>query len=61
MGAKGTIAPKKFCDYYRKIGSSYTSGLEAHIGFFRLLMKGIGSLCNITFSQKVDFLISNTS
>ena len=26
---------------YRKIASSNTSRLEAHIGFFRLLMKGI--------------------
>ena len=26
---------------YRKISSSNTSRLEAHVGFFRLLMKGI--------------------
>ena len=26
---------------YRKVASSNTSRLEAHIGFFRLLMKGI--------------------
>jgi hypothetical protein len=26
---------------YRKIASSNMSSLEAHIGFFRLLMKGI--------------------
>ena len=26
---------------YRKVPSSNTSGLEAHAGFFRLLMKGI--------------------
>ena len=26
---------------YRKIASSNTSRLEAHVGFFRLLMKGI--------------------
>ena len=26
---------------YRKVASSNTSCLEAHVGFFRLLMKGI--------------------
>ena len=26
---------------YRKVGSSNTSGLEAHAGFFKLLLKGI--------------------
>ena len=26
---------------YRKVASSNTSRLEAHVGFFRLLMKGI--------------------
>ena len=41
---------------YRKIASFNTSRLEAHVGFFRLLMKGI-------FGPYVlgpfDFLISN--
>ena len=27
--------------YYQKVASSNTSRLEAHAGFFRLLMKGI--------------------
>ena len=27
--------------YYRKVGSSNTSHLEAHTGFYRLLKKGI--------------------
>ena len=27
--------------YYRKVTSSNTSRIEAHAGFFRLLMKGI--------------------
>ena len=29
------------CTNYRKVASSNTSHLEAHAGFFRLLMKGI--------------------
>ena len=33
------IKVKKF--HYRKVRSSNTSCLEAHAGFFRLLMKGI--------------------
>ena len=33
-GGVGTCA-------YRKVASSNTSCLEAHVGFFRLLMKGI--------------------
>jgi hypothetical protein len=36
---------------YRKIMGSNTSCLEAHVGFFRLLMMGIFG--------RVDFLISN--
>ena len=45
---------------YCKIASSNTSRLEAHVDFFKLLMKGIwGSLCTVTFWQKVDFFISN--
>ena len=31
----------KFDGTYRKVASSNTSRLEAHAGFFRLLMKGI--------------------
>jgi hypothetical protein len=31
----------RFFSTYRKIASSNTSRLEAHVGFFRLLMKGI--------------------
>ena len=34
---------------YRKVASSNTSHLEAHAGFFRLLMKGFLSLCTVTF------------
>ena len=32
-------------DMYRKVASSNTSRLEAHAGFFRLLMKGIFNPC----------------
>ena len=32
---------KYFVSMYRKIASSNTSCLEAHVGFFKLLMKGI--------------------
>ena len=37
------------------------SRLEAHAGFFRLLMKGIFDpyLCTVTFRQKVDFQVSS--
>ena len=37
-------------------------GLEAHVGFFRLLTYegDFRSLCSVTFWQKVDFLNSNT-
>ena len=38
--------------YYCKVASSNASCLEAHGGFFRLLMKGI-------FDKKLIFLISN--
>ena len=48
------------CNSYRKVAISNTSQLEAHAGFFRLLIKGIYDLCTVTFWQKVDFLISNT-
>ena len=38
---------------YCKLASSHTSHLEAHPGFFRLLMKVIFlSLCTVTFWQK---------
>ena len=52
----GSVAPKKTDTYlgfyktYRKGANSNMSGLEAHDGFFRLLMKGIFlSLCTVTF------------
>ena len=46
-------------DYY-KISSSNMSCLEAHEGFFRLLMKGIFEPYDtVIFWHKVDFLISN--
>ena len=38
-----------------RVLNSNTSHLEAHAGFFRLLMKGIFD----PYVQKVDFLISN--
>ena len=38
---KHTTTYKGLCMYYRKITSSNTSRLEAHVGLFRLLMKGI--------------------
>ena len=44
---------------YRKILSSNTSRLEAHVGFFRLLMKGIFGPYVLWPFDKVDFLISN--
>ena len=40
---------------YRKVASSITSCLEAHAGFFRLLMKGIFDTVTFWF----DFLFSN--
>ena len=39
-GKPKTITGKKN-NNYRKIASSNTSRLEAHVGFFRILMKGI--------------------
>ena len=45
---------------YRKVASSNTSHLEAHAGFFRLLMKGIFNPYVLwPFGKKIDFLISN--
>ena len=45
---------------YRKVASSDPSRLEAHAGFFQIAYEGdFGSLCTLTFWQKVDFLISN--
>ena len=35
------VPPFTLCCDYRKVASSNTSRLEAHAGFFRLLMKGI--------------------
>ena len=47
---------------YRKVTSSNTSRLEAHAGFFRLLMKGtFDSYVLWPFDKKVDFLISNAT
>ena len=41
---------------YRKIASSNTSRLEAHVGFFRLLMKGIfGPYVLWPFDKKLIF------
>ena len=41
---------------YFKVATCNTCCLEAHAGFFRLLMKGIlNSYCTKTFWQKVDF------
>ena len=37
---------------YRKVGSSNSSRLEAHAGFFQIAYEGY-------FRQEVDFLISN--
>ena len=44
---------------YRKVASSNMSCLEAHAGFFKLLMKVIFDPYVLTFWQKVEFLISN--
>ena len=46
---------------YPKIASSNMSRLEAHVGFFRLLMKGIfgPKIGTVTFWQKIDLSISN--
>ena len=43
---------------YRKMASSNMSHLEAHVGLFRLLMKGIfGPYVLSSFDKKVDFLM----
>ena len=43
---------------YRKVPSSNMSGLEAHAGYFRLLMRVIfDPIYIVTFWQKVDILI----
>ena len=45
---------------FRKIGSSNTSRLEAHVGFFRLLMKGFfGSYVLLPFDKSGFFFINN--
>jgi len=44
---------------YRKVASSNTSRLEAHAGFFRLIMNGIFDPYVLDLLTKVDFLISN--
>ena len=48
---------------YHKVANSNMSCLEAHEGFFRMLMKGIFDLYahTVAFCQKVDFLISKAS
>ena len=38
---EGNYEQKQSKVHYRKVASSNTSGLKAHAGFFRLLMKGI--------------------
>ena len=45
---------------YSKVASSNMSRLEAHAGYFRLLMKGIFDPYVLDLLTKVDFLISNT-
>ena len=54
-----SLASPPFADMYRKVSSFNMSRLEAQAGFFRLLMKGIFGPYVVTFSQKVDFQISN--
>ena len=45
---------------YRKIASSDTSRLEAHVGFFQIAYEGdFRSSYTVIFWQKVDFFISN--
>ena len=45
---------------YHKVASSDTSFLKAHAGFFQIAYEGdFWPLCTVTFSQKVDFPISN--
>ena len=71
LGTKNSACPWKnsyfflisFDLVHRKIASSNTSRLEAHAGFFRLLIKRIFDpyICPVACWQKVDFLISNPS
>ena len=43
---------------YRNVASTNTSRLEAHAGFFRLLMNGdFQSLFTATFRQKFDLIV----
>ena len=49
----------KIAKKYRKVKSSNTSCLEAHAGFFRLLVKGFFILTYCDLLKKVDLLISN--
>ena len=54
------LVHETFTYKYRKVASSNASRLEAHAGFFRLLMKGILDpimYCDIL--TNVDFLTSN--
>ena len=45
---------------YRKIANSNTTRLEAHVGLFRLLMKGIfGPYVLLPYVKKLIFQISN--
>ena len=50
-----TFSPELWSIKYCKVGSSNISCLEAHAGFFRLLMKEIFD----PYVKKVDFLISD--
>ena len=51
---------KGLCSKYCKVASSNMSRLEAHAGFFRLIMKGIIDPYVLwPFDKKVDFLISD--
>ena len=55
---RNTFVCTNILDIYRKVASSNTSRLEAHTGFFRLLMKTISDRY-VPCAQKVDFLIIN--
>ena len=50
----------RMCNMDCKVASSNTSHLEAHAGYFRLLMKGIFDLMYCDLLKNFDFLISNT-
>ena len=56
-GSRGRPGSKvKLSSYYRKIASYNTSCLEAHVGFFRLFMKGIfGPYVLLGFEKKLIF------